>query len=215
MRRFVTFPGLFHHEFMRIRRALLPLLAAVLLLAACGSDSGDEPVEPAVVESTSTTIDIRSRAIPDNPDVAYVTAVLTELERVRGDIRRDVYATHSVSSATLQRLSDIYGPEQRIVAERIWTAASIKDHPDQKPVPPDSVIRVDEILDSSPECLVVKATDDSSGLFLTPKTELTTVVFFLKQYDGDNRSNPTPWKYEVENKFRPERIAEYKCDDSV
>lgn len=210
--RFVSSEALLHHEFMRFRRTLVPFLAATFLLASCGSDSKDEAAEPVVEQTTTTTtIDIRSRQVPENPDVAYVTAVVNQLFRIRGDIRRDVYATQSYSKASEDRIVDIYTDDQAVNARRVWSAASTKPHPESDPVPGNEKLLNVAIIDSKPGCLVLTADNDNSAVLKTPTTPMPKFVVELHLRPTDNRTNPTPWKIAAETNYDESKKAGYIC----
>jgi hypothetical protein len=199
---------------MRLGRKFWTAAVAVMVLSGCGDGGRDEAADslsdPATTAPT-TTIDIRSRQVPDHPDVAYVEAVVKHLEAVRGDVRREVYATQSMSQATYDRLADIYNGEQLDISQKIWSKASMEEHPDAIVHPGDARYLNFEILDTRPGCVVYIAESDNSTIMKSPTLPFPKFVFEIRTFEGDHRSNETPWKYEHENSFRPERLEGYKC----
>jgi hypothetical protein len=196
------------------RKFLIVVLAAVVL-AGCGSSEKTEDVEGPLPEqtTTSTTIDIRSRNVPEHPDVAYVSAVLKELEHVRGDIRRDVFATHSMSQATYDRIDDIYDQRQGDIAKKIWSEASMKDHPDAQAIPGDEKLENIDVLDSKNGCVVLAAVNDNSAVVRNPPTPRPKFVFEIRVLGLNNRDNPTPWKLTYESEYDASKLAGYTCDE--
>jgi hypothetical protein len=212
MRRFVSSLRVFHHESMRIRRASFLILVATVVLTSCGSNARNEATPPTTSPATTTTtIDIRSRQVPEHPDVAYVEAVLKELFRIRGDIRRDVFATQSYSTITEQRIEDIYDERQAVGARRIWTNASTKTHPEALPVPGNEVARNIEILDSQLGCVVFAADNDNSAVLQTPNPTNPRLIMEIRSFPTDNRTNPTAWKWTYEAEFNANKKANYTC----
>jgi hypothetical protein len=98
-------------------------LFAGLLVGCGGPEVGDEVDDP--ISSTSSTAPPATTLVPANPDVAYFNDVLAKLNKVRGDVRRDVYATQSLSELSRQRLRDVYTDHQLPVAMKIWSDASL------------------------------------------------------------------------------------------
>lgn len=202
---------------MQFRRAIPILLTAIFLLSSCGSKNGEISTSATNTEVAPTTtasppIDVRSRAIPEHPDATYINAVLVELERVRGDVRREVWATQSMSQATYDRIDDIYDQRQGDIAKRIWSTASMTEDPLRRTLPGDDVATVKQIFDTRRGCAVFSIESDNSAASDPPTRPNPVFVLEIRYYEGDNRSNPTPWKYDYEASYKEENLYRYTCD---
>jgi hypothetical protein len=198
-----------------LRQFPVLLFAMTLLLAACGSDGQSTTGEAidTTAEPTTTTIDIRSRQVPDHPDVAYVMAVQKSLDHVIGDVRRDVYGTQSMSQMTYDRLDDVYDEHQGEIAKKIWSKASMEPLDDVVMPPGDGKMSNFEILDSRPGCVVFAADTDNSSILKEPTRPMPRFVLEIRTYPGDHRSNLTPWKYDFEATYDPAKRVGYTCDE--
>jgi hypothetical protein len=144
-------------------------------------------------------------------NASYMTGVLAAIEHVRGDVRRDVYATQGFSTQSRDRLGDIY--DGRLLDDEItiFSESSAQSHPDAKADPGDEVQRVERVVAATRSCVVVQTTDNTNAEFVTT----TTIpgpphVIALVAAPGNNGDNPTPWKIEMDVHVG-DQGSDYRC----
>jgi hypothetical protein len=155
-----------------MRRTLLALGGVALLATACGSPhpassptTAPVPIRAAVVSTTTTSPPFTTPAtpitttvpdtsiVPSTITVAYVDAVLVQLNHIYGDAVRASVKADKLTAAAIADLKALYNSplgkeEQHIFAQTL--AGSLTNI---RPVPGDPVTDVDKLVYTSRSCI--------------------------------------------------------------
>lgn len=201
-----------------MRRLTTLLVLASIALSACGANeatpkSGDDSLAISNPLPT-TTVDGKPKIddVPEHPDAKYVEEVMSKVWAIRGDIRRDVWGTQSMSHDTYNRIADMYDERQGEIAAKIWSKASMEPHPGAREPLGNERLENIEVLDSHKGCAMFSAANDTSQIITTPQPDPKPVFLFeIRTFEGSHRTNPTPWKITYEGDFDPSQRTEYRC----
>lgn len=196
---------------LRRPSAALWLAAGAVLLVACGgSGEASEPSpSPTVTASPSpsptpapspspTAIDVA--AVPTEIDVAYVQAVLEELDAIQTRAYREAAAAGELTETFYALIRSTHtardGARQISGFEEFVGVEGLADEPG------DIVTEVQRILSASPDCIEVEAYHDLTPL-LSPDFELGAEQPYeikLMRHEP-NELNPTAWVIDASSWF--------------
>ena len=190
-----------------MRRHLLPIVLAGLVLAAGCSTSDDDPQAESETTTTtstaSTSVSPTATATPADPfaipeviDAAYVDRVLAELYRIDGDVLRKVLASDSLNMSDLAPLRAIYNDPQYEPEAKNVLEAKLDPAIFQMP-PGNRRVNVTQVHRSDPDCIVVEVEIDFSDVVIRPPAIQPTKTDFIAlsptQLGADEADhNPTP-----------------------
>ena len=170
---------------MTRRRILLPLTLVTLVAAsACRNDPG--PDTPPATTSTTTKA--------STVDEATVGRVLADLDRVQGDVLRQIVERGGVGHDDLRPLEAIF-LEPELTAQ-VQAFAGIGDRLDQVRQPPgDNVTTIVRLLSARADCLYAEVTVDVSATVADPPPPFTSFVALRPLPPGADPAdlNPTPY----------------------
>jgi len=144
-----------------------------------------------------------SAALGPNPDVVplvitadYVNAVFKVLNHLDGDVTRSLVADRKVTpqdGAILRAIYNdpLYQEEVKIAGETLRSDMSVFRRP-----PGDRITTVENLVDTSPQCIFVATHSDYSQVAFHPTSSAISEFWMLtpKQAGADpNDTNPTPW----------------------
>lgn len=183
------------------------VLAGLALVAgACSGSTRDDAADPRSLTedstpATTTTIGTGDPfAVPTTIDAAYLDRVLVELNRVYGDVVRQIRTTRQLRRTDLLPLSAIFsGPllEQQL---QLFGDIPGRDPALYKDPIGDRKIAVQELLTAQPDCIFARAIFDVSAVAANPPpAHAKFIKLELKAAAADPRGvNPTPWVMALE-----------------
>lgn len=205
---------------MAVRRALVALLAALLVTSTTGActrsggvDRADPtvPTAPPALAATTGTTGTTATGVPADPfatpaavDAAYVERVLVELNRVYGDTARRIVETHRFERSDIDPLGAIFNPP--LLEVQVDQFASILDLDRDLFKDPIGYRRMTvlEVVTAKPACIFAKVTIDVSAVLVSPPPAREKYVTLdPKPADADpSGANPTPWSMAGESSAR-------------
>ncbi len=180
-------------------RVALLALALSLALAACDSAGGMRPVGPTVpLESTTTApppIDITTK--PEVVTVEYAQAVMVELDRVLGEAVRAMVADDGPNKEFLDKLNAVYDEPAFENSQSVYGEIAADGMEEFRNPPGDPTTKVEQILRSDAECVVL-AVDRSFAAFLVapkPRANRISYIGLAPKGGGSDPAglNRTPW----------------------
>lgn len=213
-----------------VERRRIPVIALVAALAIgiggcrdqandgdstipAGSDSVAEPF-PAEggdgsASSTGATADAGKISgdpfvVPAKTDAAYVNRVLRGLNKVYGDVVREVRRTGSVGPSQLESLRAIFNDPLFARQEKLFESVADEDPARLQEPMGDRKMTVRRLITAGPRCIfALVAFDFSAVLKNAPETEPSYVTLEPTQDSADPRNiNPTPWSMSRESETR-------------
>lgn len=145
--------------------------------------------------TTSTTVPADPFAIPDDPadiDEAYVEAVINEHNRIIGDALR-IELAGGDAKEIVDRYNAVFVPE---VSNELLTGffqMTPEDLSVVRPTPGDPIGTVNEIMTSSPECIIANVTQDFKPLRTDDPVPLRAIVLLRRTSSLDSALNRTGW----------------------
>jgi hypothetical protein len=193
------------------KRGFICLAVMAVVLSACGSSPGaiSRPPDPQPADSTPITA-ADPYAIPANIDAAYINRVMRALEDVRGQVRRDVYKSQSVSQLDYNKFDDIYDGQYLVGERQLLGSDSEVTHPEAKPNPGDEIYSVTKIRAARSDCIAFEAMDDLNPVNVTPTASVGPKIVVLWPVKATKGFNPTPWKIELDEPVSSEATP-YEC----
>jgi hypothetical protein len=174
------------------------LLLALLAVASC-RDSGAAPPptttttllpETTVTQpATTTTLGFE---VPAVIDVEYVQRVLETIYHLDGEATRRIYANKLPDADFNARLEAIYGDPMLSQAKRILGENAAEGFTRFANPPGDAVVRVVEVIQATPDCIVARANLDYRPQYNTPIAAEPQAVIQLARADVI-AYNPTGW----------------------
>jgi len=199
-----------------MRRTLLALGGVAMLATACGSSHRTTvpTTAPAVVPvsastvppttvpaATTTTVPATTTTVPDTNvvppkiTVAYVDAVLAQLNHVYGDAVRASVKADKVTHQAVRYLQAIYNKplgaeERRVFAETI--AGGLQN---ARRMPGDPISTVQKLVYTSPSCIYVRVRTNLDPVVIHPVAPAADEFMGLQRpaAGGDPGANHTPW----------------------
>ena len=195
-----------------MRRTLLTLGGVVMLLAtACGSShptstpttaSTPAPTPATTIAAQApttipapTTTAPHTAAVPATITVAYVNAVLAQLNHVYGDaVRRSVVAGRLTSQAA-NDLKAIYSAPLGAEEKTLFSETVAAGLGNIRPVPGDPITSVQKLLYTSASCIYAKVQTNSDPILIRPLPPLADEFMGLRHPASKQRRslNPTSW----------------------
>ncbi|MGI8684837.1 MAG: hypothetical protein ACR2MO_07080 [Acidimicrobiales bacterium] len=182
-----------------MRRASLVAVLAVLV-GACspGGNKGPETTVPTAPTTVATTAPVDPFAVPTVIDAAYVDRVLAALNKVEGDLVRDLVETNALTVEASTRLRAIYNdPKYQQEFDSLVKLFGAGTTEFKRP-PGDRSTTVIELVSTSPACILAKTASDYSAVVTVPpapeadKVDIVTLRATQPGADPKNL-NPTPW----------------------
>jgi hypothetical protein len=190
------------------------VLTFAMLVAACKGDASQDEGRalevsppPEVSPSPSPTpdpVDDDPFAIPDEIDEEYLTLVMQELERIRVEGLRGIYADEELTDENTRFLESIYAPDEveramRQLRDGGVTAADLRAE-NLTPSPGVRTMSITRILDSRlPHCIFVEVLTDDTPL-LAEGLEAARGSYYYRTLvprelaaDPEAPLNSTPW----------------------
>lgn len=150
-----------------------------------------------------------------SPD--YAAKVMTKLEEVRGDVRRDVVMSKKFSTEDQRKLNATFAEPSLSFQSKLWREAAA-ERGESKFVknPGPATWTVVRIAQSRSDCIWFKATSDDSKNLVHPQGGSPIVIdVVLRRWAHDEKINPTPW---VISQYTPESLGAVDpglgCDDT-
>lgn len=195
-----------------------------ILVGACSPSGAKDPetTVPTAPTTAATTEVVDPFAVPAVIEAAYVDKVLAALNRVDGDLVRDLVQTNTLSEMANIRLRAIYNdPEFQQELESLVKLFGRGIGGFKRP-PGDRRTTVTEIVTASPTCVLAEVTHDYSNVVENAAQplageEVAIVTLRPTQANADPQDlNPTPWSVSntdiiLVNAVPPERA---RCDAS-
>lgn len=171
-----------------------------VIVAACSRRRADGPetTVPTLPATVATTAVADPFAVPAVIDADYVNRVLAALNKVEGDLVRDLVERNVVGLEANIRLRAVYNdPKFKQEFDSLIKLFSTGADAFKRP-PGDRVTIVSEIVNASRTCILVKTKSDYSSVVvnLPPKqvNEIDITTLRPTQPDADPENlNPTPW----------------------
>lgn len=184
-----------------------PLLVLLLLVAGCTDTSGGAgtatttttgPV-PAIA-TTVTQVPTTTLApgvappfqMPAVVDVAYVQRLLDTVYRLDGEATRRAFVTGAPDAEVDERLVAIFGDPALTEAKQVLADQAADGFTRLANPPGDATVRVLEVLQAAPACIVVRADLDRGPVFREPRPAAARVMISLARADV-LAFNPTGW----------------------
>jgi len=213
-----------------VRRHLLPIVLAGLVLAAGCSTSDDDPQAESETTTTtstaSTSVSPTATATPADPfaipeviDAAYVDRVLAELYRIDGDVVRKILATNTIGVEDARTLRAIYADPQVERAAMSLARVLGVDKKNFKSPPGDRRVRVQRIIDADNTCILSIVKSDFSNVVNVPpetspnESDLITLRPTAQGADPD-QANASGWSISNEEVITNDEEIEdrARCD---
>lgn len=177
---------------------MLPIvsLCCALVFAACpdrGSRATDDTLPP---PPTVTTTTVPSYDVPAVIDVAYVERVMKALDHVYGDGVRHLARTRVVDEEFLSHLVAIHNPRILELVQDLWVKIQAKDFAGLAAEPGDPVTRIDKLLRTDRECILMEGDRNFTPLYTTddPTNHHRFVALTpLRSDRNPGARNPTLW----------------------
>lgn len=189
-------------RFRDVRRLAVALALSALLAGCSGgtvaapppaSTTGPPPTPTSSTTETSTT---PSTSLgfdkPATVDVAYVQRVVDEIYRLEGDAARHLYANKVPDAEFNDRLEAIFGDPELSDAKTSFGRDAAQGLSNFAEPPGDPSVKVLSILDSTPDCIVVRATLNFTALYKRTAPASPTVLIQLLAGNAEP-FNPVPW----------------------
>ena len=185
-----------------MRRRLAVLALGTLLVACSGDPSAppppsSEPLGPAPTESPSTTLAATTSTTlgfttPAVIDVPYVQRVLDEIYRLDGEAARYIYAKRLPDAEFNARLEAIFGEPALGEAKSLYGQGAARGFDNFANPPGNPKIQVRSIVETTPSCILVRASLDFRPLFVGADRTQPDGVVQLSLADV-LPLNPTGW----------------------
>jgi len=183
-----------------------PVLVLVLLVAGCtdtSSGGGGTATTTGPVPAIATTVaELPATTLapgvappfqmPAVVDVAYVQRLLDAIYRLDGEATRRAFVTGAPDAEVDERLVAIFGDPALAEAKRVLTDQAADGFVRLANPPGDATVRVVEVLQATPACIVVRADLDRGPVFREPRPATARVVIRLARADV-LAFNPTGW----------------------
>ena len=176
---------------------MLPIVSlCCLALAACprgAADGSDDTLPPPPTVTTTTT---PNYDVPAEIDAAYVERVMKALDHVYGDAVRHLAQSRTVDEEFLKPMVAIHNPRFFGLTQDLWVKTQAQDFAGLKLDPGDPVTRIEKLVASDRNCLLIEGDRDFSPLFTSddPTNHDRFVALTpLAANRNPGRVNPTPW----------------------
>jgi hypothetical protein len=196
-----------------MRRTLLALGGVALLATACGSPhaassptTAPVPIRAAVVSTTTTSPPFTPPATPTTttvPDtsivpstitVAYVDAVLVQLNHIYGDAVRTTVKADKLTPDAIRYLKAIYNVPLGKEEQSLFRLALADRLPNVRPVPGDPISSVQKLIYASSSCIYVRVRTNSDPALIKPVPPLADEFMGLQRSRGGVVGiDHTPW----------------------
>lgn len=174
------------------------LVAIVAGACSPGGADGPETTVPTSATTVATTAVADPFAIPALIDAAYVDRVLAALNKVEGDLVRELVERNAVDTSARSRLRAIYNDPKFEQEFDSLIKLFGRGTAEFKRPPGDRVTTVTEVVSASPACILVRTSSDYSDVVVNPppkepgEVDVTTLRPTQAEADPENL-NPTPW----------------------
>jgi hypothetical protein len=173
------------------------VVAAGVLVGACGGDD-DEPLVPTatVPQGTTTT---NPYAVPPVIDDAYVNRVLARLDQAVGDVTRLIVTNRTITDEAADRLMTLYVGDALALKLQSYQRDVFRDFAGYKSPLGNKITTVTRLISARPDCIFAEVSRDVSAISLHPDPELSTLWVALTPADsGGIGVNPTGWVFSLE-----------------
>lgn len=195
-------------------KGLVAVVAVTLTVsAACGRDgvAAPDPTVPTAVTTTTAAVTAPADpfAVPPAIDAAYVDRVLVELNRVYGDVGRDVLSSGGLDRPKLDLLRAIYNdPLFELQVEQFATIP--RDDPAiyKQPIG-DRTMVTEEVITARQDCVFVRVLLDVSAVAAEPPPRQPMYITLRPTQPGADpaRVNATGWSMSGESDLREDQCA--------
>lgn len=193
------------------RAAFIGLVAIVAGACSPGGADGPEttvPTSATTVATPAATAVADPFAIPAVIDAAYVDRVLAALNKVDGDLVRDLVAKNTLDSEASVRLRAIYNePEFEHELQSLVKLFGRGLDRFKRP-PGDRTTLVAQLVTTSPTCILAKVVHDYSNVVESSRPQagdqIAVVTLRPTEAGADPRDlNPTPWSFSNTDLLEP------------
>ncbi len=188
------------------KRGLVACCAVLVLAAGCGhgrSQAGPAPTmgplsseaaTTAAVPTTTTSVVIDPTTPPATVDLAYINAVMAELNTINAQLVELVLTEHRVSLQAQQLARAVFaGPALGQTYEEAATVARRPPDDFKRPVGP-FVTTAQRFLSNAPTCVSFVGPQDNSQAVTDPHALVVAIALKPKDPKVDGAAlNPTPW----------------------
>ena len=156
------------------------------------------------VAPTTTTVAINTSVVPAVITVAYVNAVLAQLNHVYGNAVRLVVKTGTIPPAAVADLQAIYSGQQYQDELRIFSIQIVNGLQNIKSDPGDRVFTVERFIQVTQACISLVVSANYSALTSSPAAPAVAFVWMTRSSQADAKSlNNTEWDFSGEMSAQP------------
>jgi hypothetical protein len=179
----------------------------MLLATACGSShptttpTTASTLAPATIPSAPTTVPASTTTAPDTAvvpahiTVAYVDAVLVQLNHVYGDAVRELVEAKRLTPRAIADLNSIYTTALGAEEQSLFGQALAERLPNVRALPGDPITSVQKLVFVSKSCIYARVQTDSDPIVVHPVPPLADEFMGLR-HPATARglgTNHTPW----------------------
>jgi hypothetical protein len=143
--------------------------------------------------------------------VAYVNAVLAQLDHVYSGAVRTALAAKTIPPSVITTFRALYADPLYATELNVLRDEILQPPANLKPNPGDLITTVKSIIGSSPSCIFISTTPDYSQILSGQAPEPASEYYSLvtkSTKDDPNHLNPTPWEFGYNfDSFTPQTVA--------